>query len=478
MFNISPQFANLGSEFYQLVNPEPLLNPHFIHINSPLVNQLNLGDISEDQWLNIVNGTLAVEKYKPLASLYAGHQFGVWVPQLGDGRAILIAEHKDTNKQVWEFQLKGAGQTPYSRFADGRAVLRSSIREYLCSHAMHSLGIPTTQALAIIGSSTHVVREEVETGAIVLRVAPSFIRFGHFEVFASRSQIKELNQLAGFIIDHYYPDCNNAANKFSALLDKIVNNTAKMVAKWQSVGFCHGVMNTDNMSILGLTIDYGPFGFLDKYDPNHICNHSDHEGRYSFANQPKIAWWNLGRLAQSLSLLTPAEELQQSLDNFAIYFNQYYMQEMGNKLGISNFKSDDLELLGELLNILERGNTDWTIFWYNLSKMEQDNTSFILDYVINRDELNLWLDKYLVRRKQQVLDFIDSQKLMLKANPAIVLRNYMAQNAIIAAQKGDYTEFECLFNALSTPFEMHAGHSNYYAYPPEDAVHISVSCSS
>lgn len=478
MFNITPRFASLGTEFYQLVTPEPLLNPHLIHMNKELVHQLNLEDIRISQWIKIVNGAKKIDNYKPLASLYAGHQFGNWVPQLGDGRAILIGEHKDNNNQVWELQLKGAGQTPYSRFADGRAVLRSSIREYLCSHAMQALGIPTTQALAIIGSETSVIREEIETGAIVLRVAPSFIRFGHFEVFASRNQIKELSRLAQFVIDHYYPQCNDTANKYSTFLDCVVNNTAKMIAKWQGVGFCHGVMNSDNMSVLGLTLDYGPFGFLDGYNPHHICNHSDGEGRYSFDNQPQIAWWNLQCLAHSLSMLATVDELQDSLNNYAKYFNQYYIKEMGNKLGISNFNLDDLDLLKELLSILTQENTDWTIFWYNLSKISQEKPTHILDYVTNRNDLNLWLNKYLIRRQGQYLDFIESQKLMLTTNPAIVLRNHLAQNVINNAKVGDYNELEHLFNALSTPFEIHDKYPNYYDYPPDWAKHISVSCSS
>lgn len=478
MFNLSPQFASLGTNFYQFATPDPLTNPHLIHLNTNLVTQLNLADISTTQWLNIVNGQTLVNQYKPLASLYAGHQFGTFVPQLGDGRAILIAEHKDTNNQVWELQLKGAGQTPYSRFADGRAVLRSSIREYLCSHAMQALGIPTTQALAIISSETLVTREEIETGSIILRIAPSFIRFGHFEVFASRNQINELSKLANYVIDQYYPECNNTPNKFSALLDRVANNTAKMIAKWQSVGFCHGVMNSDNMSILGLTLDYGPFGFLDSYNPNYICNHSDHSGRYSYANQPQIAWWNLERFAECLSLLTPLEELQDSLNNYAVYFNQYYIQEMGNKLGISNFKLEDLDLLNELLTILEQSGANWTIFWHNLSKINQDNDTAILDYVTNRNELEIWLGKYLIRRQQQNLDFTQTQNLMLKTNPTIVLRNHMAQSAIGKAQNGDYTEFERLFDALSTPFERHDKYLDYYNYPPDWAASISLSCSS
>lgn len=479
MFNVFKNFANLGEGFYQYVKPDPLDKPYLIHTNSKLINYLGLSNVTENKWLDIINGNLLIDNYQPIASIYAGHQFGAWVPQLGDGRALLIAEHKTSDNKIYELQLKGAGKTPYSRFADGRAVLRSSIREYLCSHAMNSLGIETTEALGIITSSTCVYREEVESGAIVLRVANSFIRFGHFELFASRNQTQQLAQLTEFIIDNYYPNCNNTDNKYLSLLDKVSKNTAKTVAKWQAVGFCHGVMNTDNMSILGLTLDYGPFGFLEKYDPNYICNHSDTEGRYSYQNQPQIAWWNLGCLAESLRLLTNEhDKLQETLNNFAKYFNQFYIEEMGHKLGISNFTDKDLDLLKELLDMLNKSQADWTIFWRNLSKITLDNPESILDYVTNQEELNLWLKRYLERRFKQDLSFEESQQLMLSTNPAIVLRNHLAQIAISKAKEQDYSELERLFNALSSPFVEIAEFSDYYNYPPSWAEHISVSCSS
>ena len=235
----------------------------------------------------------------PLASVYSGHQFGVWAGQLGDGRALWLGE-VDTAAGPLEIQLKGAGLTPYSRMGDGRAVLRSSIREFLCSEAMHALGMPTTRALCVTGSALPVRREEIETAAVLTRVAPSFIRFGHFEHFASQERDAELRRLADFVIEHHYPACREAANPYAALLAAVAARTATLMAQWQAVGFCHGVMNTDNMSILGLTIDYGPFGFLDAFDPGHICNHSDHEGRYAWARQPNVALWNLHALAQAL----------------------------------------------------------------------------------------------------------------------------------------------------------------------------------
>lgn len=482
MINISKQFNKLGDKFYSFVTPSGLLKPELIHVNNELADKLELkSELMTPRWLSILSGNTTLEDYQPLASIYAGHQFGQWVPQLGDGRALLIAEHK-VGDDIWELQLKGAGKTPYSRMGDGRAVLRSSIREYLCSHAMHGLNIPTTEALTLVGSTTPISREEVETAATVLRVAPSFIRFGHFELFASRDQISELSKLTQFVIDHYYPECNNSKTPVINLLDKVIRNTAELIAKWQAVGFCHGVMNSDNMSILGLTLDYGPFGFLDSYNPNHICNHSDHEGRYSFGNQPQIAWWNLQRLGEALSTLndsqTYREAIKHALDNFAKYFNQHYINLMGNKLGISNFTIEDLDLLRNLMNILEQSKADFTIFWRQLSHIPENNSQHILDYVTDRELLKPWLDKYILRRSAQQLNFSQSQELMLKTNPAIVLRNHLAHHAIEKAKIGDYTELNRLFEALSTPYAEKTEFSDYYAYPPNWASELSVSCSS
>ena len=295
------RFATLGEAFFTDNPPTPLPDPRWVAWSPSVAADLGLptGWMDSTEAAEVFTGNRLLPGSRPLASVYSGHQFGHWAGQLGDGRAIWLGEI-DTPTGPQELQLKGAGLTPYSRMGDGRAVLRSSIREFLCSEAMHGLGIPTTRALALTASPAPVVRETVETAAVVTRVAPSFIRFGHFEHFSAAGRIDELRRLADFVIDHHYPACRQGGNPYAALLEAVSARTAELLAQWQAVGFCHGVMNTDNMSILGLTIDYGPFQFLDAYVPGHICNHSDSAGRYAFSRQPNIAYWNLFCLGQAL----------------------------------------------------------------------------------------------------------------------------------------------------------------------------------
>ena len=296
------RFADLGPAFHTRLPPTPLPAPYPVAHSPEVARLLGLDPawLATEDALQLFSGNALPAGGDTLASVYSGHQFGVWAGQLGDGRALLLGE----TAQGWEIQLKGAGRTPYSRMGDGRAVLRSSIREFLCSEAMHALGIPTTRALCLMGSPAPVLRESVETAAVLTRVAPSFIRFGHFEHFAARGQTTELRQLADYVIDRYYPACRTTpdfgGNAYAALLQAVAQRTAELIAQWQAVGFCHGVMNTDNMSILGLTIDYGPFQFLDTFAPGHICNHSDTQGRYAFDRQPGVAYWNLLCLGQAL----------------------------------------------------------------------------------------------------------------------------------------------------------------------------------
>ncbi|MDD2846098.1 MAG: YdiU family protein, partial [Rhodoferax sp.] len=290
-------FAALGPAFFTRLAPTPLPAPHWVGRNDALAQELglNLDWFHSEDALQVFSGNQPLAGTTPLASVYSGHQFGVWAGQLGDGRAILLGETAGGQ----EVQLKGSGLTPYSRMGDGRAVLRSSIREFLCSQAMHALGIATTRALCITGSPEPVRRESIETAAVVTRTAPSFIRFGHFEHFAARNRLTELRQLADYVIDRHYPQCRGTTefegNAYAALLQAVSERTATLAAQWQAVGFCHGVLNTDNMSMLGLTIDYGPFQFLDAFDPGHICNHSDTHGRYAFDRQPNVVYWNVLR---------------------------------------------------------------------------------------------------------------------------------------------------------------------------------------
>ncbi|MFZ2390068.1 MAG: YdiU family protein, partial [Polaromonas sp.] len=334
--NWTNTFAQLGPDFYTELQPRPLPSPYWVGRNRALARELGL----EDQWLESAGALAAwtgnerLPGSRPLASVYSGHQFGGWAGQLGDGRAILLGEI-ETPRGVQEVQLKGAGSTPYSRMGDGRAVLRSSIREFLCSEAMHGLGIPSTRALCVTGSDAEVRREEIETAAVVTRTAPSFIRFGHFEHFSYSNRHLQLKTLADYVIDQFYPACREASRPYAALLQAVSERTAHLMAAWQATGFCHGVMNTDNMSILGLTIDYGPFQFLDAFDPGHICNHSDNQGRYAYNKQPNIAYWNLFCLGQALlPLIENQEDALAALESYKTIFPEALQARMRAKLGL------------------------------------------------------------------------------------------------------------------------------------------------
>ncbi|HMZ56797.1 MAG TPA: YdiU family protein, partial [Nitrospira sp.] len=290
------RYARLPEAFYAKVNPTPFSSaPFLISANRVAMELLDLDprEATRSEFAGVFGGSLLVPGMEPLAMLYSGHQFGVYVPQLGDGRAILLGEVLNERGERWDLHLKGAGMTPFSRDGDGRSVLRSAIREYLCCEAMHGLGIPTTRALCLVGSDEKVYREQVETGATIVRMAPSHVRFGSFEIFYYRKQHEHLQRLADHVIESYFPHLASTADKYLRFFAEVAERTAALIAQWQAVGWSHGVLNTDNMSILGLTLDYGPYGFMDDYDPGFICNHSDYNGRYAFNQQPYIGLWNL-----------------------------------------------------------------------------------------------------------------------------------------------------------------------------------------
>jgi uncharacterized protein YdiU (UPF0061 family) len=436
--------------------------------------------LDADALLHALSGNQPISGTQPLASVYSGHQFGNWAGQLGDGRAILLGE---TNGL--EVQLKGSGLTPYSRMGDGRAVLRSSIREFLCSEAMHGLGIPTSRALCVTGSDEDVWREALETAAVVTRVAPSFIRFGHFEHFSARRQFAELQTLADYVIDRFDPDCRDTAefagNAYAALLQRVTARTAEMVAHWQAVGFCHGVMNTDNMSILGLTIDYGPFQFLDAFDAGHICNHSDRQGRYAFDAQPDIAHWNLFALAQALLPLIKNQKLVvQALGTFKGVFESTYHRLMCAKLGLTPATSNQdriTALITDILSRLAQDRVDYTIFWRRLSLARRDgNSEPVRDLFLDRPALDAWLLSYLELSSQ--MDKGLQADFMLKINPKFVLRNHLAETAIAAAKQKDFSVVNNLLTLLSNPFDEHPGFATYADFPPDWASQIEISCSS
>ena len=483
------RYSQLSPVFYTRTRPTPLPQVALQAHNADLAQQMGLGAdwISSDEAAQVLGGNALLAGMDPIATVYSGHQFGQWAGQLGDGRAIMLGElalpgaSTDTIEGT-ELQLKGAGMTPYSRRGDGRAVLRSSIREYLCSEAMHALGIPTTRALSLVTSPQPVYRETVETAAVVARTAPSFVRFGHFEHFAARDQIDNLRALADYVVERYFaPAAQHASGtpaRYAALLADMAERTARMIARWQAVGFCHGVMNTDNMSILGLTIDYGPFQFLDAYDANHICNHSDTSGRYAFARQPQVAYWNLFCLGQALlPLIEDEHQTIAAIDAYKPALEGAMLAAMAAKLGLSAGTPGVADLANPLLTLLQKHRVDYTLFWRELATATHKNrTPPIAHWFAGDAAWDDWLLQYqeLLAPDQRAL----AGDLMLKTNPRFVLRNHLGQSAIKAAEQGDWAPFARLQTVLVAPYNEHPGYDDLAALPPEWAQHIEISCSS
>ena len=477
----------LPDSFYRTVKPDPLNNPYLVAFSSAMAELLDIpSELFEQQALiDQLSGSLGSLDSDPLAMLYAGHQFGHFVPQLGDGRAILIGELKDKEKHDWEVQLKGAGLTPFSRMGDGRAVLRSTIREFLCSEAMAGLGIPTTRALCITGSRDPVYREQAETAAILTRVSKSHLRFGNFEVFFYRQQYDELKILADFVIDHFYPDCRDCDNPYIELLRQVLERTASLIAQWQLVGFTHGVLNTDNMSILGDTIDYGPFGFLDHFETSFVCNHTDAQGRYAYDQQPKVGLFNLSCLAQALLPLIDtedgshaAEQAKSILEQYRPAYQANYYRGIASKLGFESFREGDETLIAELFQLME-GQVDFTIFFRDLCDVDDNaDQQPMRDIFLDRNAFDHWFIDYRARLSTESLTQQDRSKLMKQVNPKYILRNYLAQNAIEATENGDFTEVTRLVGILQHPYEGQPEFDEYADHPPDWARHLDLSCSS
>ncbi len=465
--------------FYTALQPTPLQNARLIWHNDSLAEALAIPSalFHPGSGAGVWGGESLLPGMKPLAQVYSGHQFGVWAGQLGDGRGILLGEQQLPDGKTVDWHLKGAGLTPYSRMGDGRAVLRSTLREALASEAMHALGIPTTRALSIVTSDTPVARETMEHGAMLLRVAESHLRFGHFEHFYYRREPDNVRQLADYAIRRHWPQWQDEEDKYGLWFRDIVARTAALIARWQTVGFAHGVMNTDNMSLLGLTFDYGPYGFLDDYQPGYICNHSDYQGRYSFDNQPAVGLWNLQRLAQTLSPFMDVETLNDALDSYQTVLLREYGLLMRSKLGLMTQEKGDNDILNELLAIMAREGSDYTRTFRMLSLTEQHSTASPLrDEFIDRPAFDRWFTAYRARLQQEQMDDASRQAAMLAANPAMVLRSWLAQRAIAQAEQGDYAELHRLHAALRTPFADRD--DDYIARPPEWGKRLEVSCSS
>lgn len=478
----SHRFAGLGPAFFTELPPTPLPSPHWVGRSAAVARELGLDAsfLEQTDTLEALAGNAPLPGMRPLASVYSGHQFGHWAGQLGDGRAILLGELTGPHGAL-EVQLKGAGLTPYSRMGDGRAVLRSSIREFLCSEAMHALGIPTSRALCVIGSPAPVRREEIETAAVVTRVAPSFIRFGHFEHFSHTGQHDELRTLADFVIDQFYPACRELdGNPYAALLEAVSARTAELVTQWQAVGFCHGVMNTDNMSILGLTIDYGPFQFLDAFNPGHVCNHSDTGGRYAYNRQPNIAYWNLFALAQALlPLMDDQQQAMDALEPYKALMPAALQRRMNAKLGLVDVQDGDATLTEDLMKLMARDAVDFTIFWRRLSHAASGPLEPVRDLFLQREAFDAWTLRWRERLQARPgFDADTTRAQMLRTNPHVVLRNHLGELAIQRAKAGDFSELARLQNALEHPYEELPGQEDLAGFPPDWAGQIEISCSS
>ena len=498
---------------YTRVDPTPVASPRLLGWADAMGEMLGIArpDAPAGVVAEVLGGNRVLPGMQPYAARYGGHQFGQWAGQLGDGRAITLTEVIGADGSRYDLQLKGAGKTPYSRTADGRAVLRSSVREFMCSEAMHHLGVPTTRALSLVGTGERVVRDmfydgnsQAEPGAIVCRVAPTFVRFGNFEILAAHQELDALKQLADYVITMHFPELGAPSPATYALwFEEICRRTAALMAEWMRVGFVHGVMNTDNMSILGLTIDYGPYGWLEGYDPAWTPNTTDAEGRrYCYGNQPQIGLWNLVRLANALvPLLEDKAPLEQALAAYGDTYVENWRRALAQKLGLAALEREgDDKLVNDLLEIMQAVETDMTLFFRLLAEVPIDGSADSADDRVLVEPLTRafyaedalapahvirmadWLRHYVARARQDAVPDAARRSRMNRVNPKYVLRNYLAQQAIDALDGGDASVMERLMKVLQQPYDEQPGHDELAARRPEWARHkagcSALSCSS
>lgn len=488
---VSNQFASLSPAFYTRLRMQGLTDPTLLHVNPDVLALLGLTmeDARSPQFLSIMSGNADLPGGVTLSAVYSGHQFGVWAGQLGDGRAHLLGAIRGTDGNGkpadWEIQLKGSGKTPYSRMGDGRAVLRSSVREYLASAAMTGLGIPTTQALCLVASDDPVYRETVETAAIVARVAPSFVRFGSFEHWYAAKDPARLRELLDYVISSFFadqiplPDNEHTLNDvIERFVDVVIERTATLMADWQSVGFNHGVMNTDNMSVLGLTLDYGPYGFMDAFRINHVCNHTDTQGRYAWNAQPSVGLWNLYRFANCfVALGADPERLKARLERYEGLFIAAYRDRMLAKLGLQTWQEGDDELIDGWWRVLHEQSADFTLSFRYLAQIDNDESA-LRSLFADTAGLEQWLLSYRKRLQDNEGDAQARASRMDRVNPLYVLRNYLAEEAIQAAAKGDMSVTDSLLQVLRDPYTAQPGMEHFAEPPPEWGRELEVSCSS
>lgn len=482
----NPRYPTLNSKLYHEQMPNPLKGAKAGHFNLALADELQWSDEEKAQWMEICSGQKTFPEFHPLAMVYAGHQFGQWAGQLGDGRGLLIAQIINCHHQTIDLHLKGAGSTPYSRMGDGRAVLRSVIREYLAGHALNSLGVPSSNAVGFTSSTQGVQREKLELGAMMLRTSDCHIRLGHFE-WINQYQPDLLPEFTQKCIEWHYPEClevqqAGTENHILAFARKVIQNTAIMIAKWQLVGFAHGVMNTDNLNITGSTLDFGPYGFMERFRPNWINNHSDYNGRYTYQNQPSIAHWNLWNWLNHLIPLAQPEtkekfkqDLVECLEDFEPTFLKHYTDGLCQKLGLPNFHKDSFDCGMSFLKILQSEQLDYTDSFIRLQNKQYEA---IQDDCLDRHQFELFLTQYESIREHQDLDALDAN--MKLANPVYILRNHMAQKAIELAERDDFSEVDRLFKLLSQPFTRQTDLETAADLAPlaSDLPEVMVSCSS
>ncbi|MDB2677960.1 YdiU family protein [Gammaproteobacteria bacterium] len=470
---LTHNFSELPEEFFTLQDWKGFDNPKIVIENHAMKKALGMEDTEHQELLEIFNGSKKIGSLKPLSMVYSGHQFGQYVEQLGDGRGLLFAQI-NSSEGLLDIHLKGAGKTPYSRFGDGRAVLRSVIREYLCGEAMHALSIPTSRALMIIGSDEMVIREKSESAAMLVRTAKTHIRFGSFEYFHYNNKHEHVKALADFCINSYPQYFSKTTNAYVDFFRVIVKETAKMIARWQACGFNHGVMNTDNMSILGETFDYGPYGFMEDYNPSHVCNHSDHQGRYAFKNQPYIGLWNCSALGHALSSLISEESQGEVLQTYEAIFQDTLAELYRKKLGLDQAQPEDANLIQGLLDIMESEKLDYTNTFRNLTQALAKKNSPELNSEISKS----WIVSFLARHSKETLSKDKRLELMNQVNPKFILRNYMAQEAIEAAEVNDFSNLETLMIIMTQPFEELIEHQKFANKSPMWAKDLEISCSS
>ena len=480
LINFDNSYARLPKSFFECIKPTPVKEPKLVRFNKPLAKEIGLNVIEDNDILSdIFSGNIVPEGSEPIALVYAGHQFGYFVPQLGDGRAILLGEIVNNGGCRFDIQLKGSGQTSYSRSGDGRAPLGAVIREYIISEAMHSLNIPTTRSLAIIVTGELVSRETLLPGGILTRIASSHLRVGTFEYFAASDNQENLQLLADYSINRHFPNIKKSNLRYQTFLESVCDRQAALIAKWMHVGFVHGVMNSDNTSIPGETIDYGPCAFMDSYDPATVFSSIDHHGRYAYGNQPNVAQWNIACLGECLlPLIHPdrnkaigiAEEI---LDSFQDKFRKYWLSGMYKKIGLTQNEPEDINLLEQLLELMKKNKTDYTLtFRYLSDAIENDtgNSNFEKQF-LSQNKISEWLVSWRKRLKIQSASFKKIKMSMQKENPAFIPRNHRIEKAIYeAVDNNDYSYMDHLILLLNKPYQDQPNNSEYM-HPPEKPDH-------